>query len=178
MTEARHSSESARASLIVGDAGSVSLELAPLQFIVWRAEQPLVQTAASLSVAITNPLEGGAFALGSREVDGLTFPLRREIRAEVAGGDGFGEMTFALRRASRPSQLDYLGTDDNAPYRVFWSPPADMAADETFEITATFSDLRGRTATASVGGLTLKPTGAAQGIKDSKTPTITSSAAR
>jgi predicted alpha/beta superfamily hydrolase len=139
---------------------------------VWRAERPLIATTASLEIAITNPLDGGEFALGSREVDGLTFPLRREIRAEIAGGDGVGEMTFALRRASRPAQLDYLGTDDNAPYRVFWSPSADMLPEESFEVVATFSDLRGRSATASVGGLTLKPTNATQGIAGSKTPTI------
>jgi hypothetical protein len=159
--------------LVADDEGRVEVELEPLQFMVWRAEQPLVQTDGILEVAITNPLEGGAFALGSREVDGLTFPLRREIRAEVSGGDGVGEVTFALRRASRPAQFDYLGTDDNDPYRIFWSPPADMAQDESFEIVATFSDLRGFTASTSAGGLTLKPTGTAQGIAGSRTPTIT-----
>ncbi len=159
-------------ALTVAADGAVEVELAPLQFALWRAERPLAQTGGELAVALATPAEGGVFALGSREIDGLKFPLRRELRADVTGGDGVGEMTFALRRASRPQQLDYLGTDDNAPYRLFWSPPADLALGETFEVIATFNDLRGRTATAQVGGLSLHPTKEPQGIAGSLTPAI------
>jgi alpha-amylase len=161
------------AAVTAAEGGAVEVELAPLQFKLWRAERPLASTGAPLQVAFTTPVEGGAFSLGSREIDGLKFPLRREIRAEVTGGDGVGEMTFALRRSSRPHQLDYLGTDDNAPYRIFWSPPADLGPGETFELIATYSDLRGRSASATVGGITLQPTQSPQGIAHSRTPAIT-----
>ena len=61
----------------------------------------------------------------------------------MAGGDGFAEVTFALVHASRPAQFELLGTDDNAPYRIFWRPPPDLAPEEELTFIATVSDLRG-----------------------------------
>jgi alpha-amylase len=63
-------------------------------------------------------------------VAGHVIPERQEIRADVAGGDGFAEVTFVMERASRPGQYELLGTDDAPPYRVFWRPPADLAPGE------------------------------------------------
>jgi alpha-amylase len=158
--------------VVAGADGSVEVTLAPLQFAVWRAAAPVAAPAERAKVTLVLPGPGAAIPLGTREYDGLTFPLRREFRAEVIGGDGVGEMTFVLRRESRPGQLDLIGTDDNAPYRVFWSPPADLAPGEKFEVVATFDDLRGHRVAAAAGGLTLAPTQSSYGIAGSRTPTV------
>ncbi len=158
--------------LVAGGDGKVEVTLAPLQFALWRATAPLAAPAERAKVVLVLPGPGAAIPLGTREYDGLQFPLRREFRAEVLGGDGVGEMTFVLRRESRPDQVDLIGTDDNAPYRVFWSPPADLAPGEKFEVVATFDDLRGHRVAASAGGLTLAPTRSAYGIAGSRTPAV------
>jgi pimeloyl-ACP methyl ester carboxylesterase len=77
------------------------------------------------------------------------------------GGDGLAEVTFALERASRPGQLELLGTDDAAPYRVYWLPPPDLKPGETVSIIATVDDLRGHRAATRVSGLTLDATATA-----------------
>lgn len=158
--------------LVADEGGGVSVTLAPLQFALWRAVAPLAAPAERAQVALVLPGPGAALPLGTREIDGLTFPLRREFRAEVVGGDGVGEMTFVLRRHSRPGQHDLIGVDDNAPYRVFWSPPADLAPGEAFEVIATFDDLRGHRVAAAAGGVTVAPTRAPYGIAGSRTPTL------
>lgn len=158
--------------LVAETAGEVTVTLAPLQFAVWRAETPLAPTAQRASLRLTTPADGGVISVGTREIDGLTFPLRREIRADVLGGDGMGEVTFVMTRASRPGQYDLLGVDDAPPYRVFWSPPADLAAGEEFEILATFDDLRGYRTLARIGGLKVAAAKSPWGIAGSRTPTI------
>ncbi|SDR96718.1 alpha-amylase family glycosyl hydrolase [Opitutus sp. GAS368] len=153
--------------------GAVRVTLAPLQFALWRAESPLPVPAAAPRIALVAPVEGAVLGIGSREIDGLLFPTRREIRAEVSGGDGVAEVTFVLTRASRPGQFELLGTDDAAPYRVFWTPPADLAPGEKLEFIATVNDLRGHIAAAKVGGITVAPSKAQFGIAGAKSPRLT-----
>jgi len=168
----------AGAETLTADAtGAVCITLAPLQFAVWRALAPLPATAPAPHIALVTPVAGATLGFTSREVDGLLFPSRREIRAEVSGGDGMAEVTFVMTRASRPGQSELLGTDDAAPYRVFWSPPADLAADDTLAFVATVNDLRGHLAAAQVSGLTVAPGTVAFGIPGSRVPTIVSSPA-
>lgn len=163
-----------RDGVLTADAhGAVRLTLAPLQFALWRAERPLAAAASAPTIALVTPAAGAQLTFSTREVDDLVFPSRREIRAEVSGGDGVAEVTFALKRASRPNQVELLGTDDAPPYRVFWSPPADLAPDEKLEFIATVNDLRGHVAAASVGGVTVAPTAIRFGIPHSHTPVIT-----
>ncbi len=161
-------------ALTVGDDGAVGVSLEPLQFTVWRANAPL-QAAHSqpLAVAFSTPGHGATLTFAAREVDGLIFPERREIRAEVSGGDGFAEVTFVMQRASRPDEYEWIGTDDTAPYRVFWNPPADLAPDETLTFIATADDLRGRQAAARIGGLKVSAPGVSFGIRGSRVPRIT-----
>ncbi len=150
--------------------GAARVTLAPLQFALWRAERPLAAPAAAPAIALVTPAADAALTFGSREVDDLVFPSRREIRAEVSNTDGFAEVTFAMTRASRPGQVELFGTDDAPPYRVFWTPPADLAPDEKLEFIATVNDLRGHTAAAKVSGITVAPA-------DSKTSGTTASRA-
>jgi hypothetical protein len=99
--------------------------------------------------------------------------LRTDIRAEVSGGDGFGEVTFTLSRASRPGQIEYLGTDDGAPYRIFWRPANDLAPGEKLTFTATLNDRRGRIVSAEVAEVTVASTEVPTGIVGSSVPLIT-----
>ena len=158
--------------LTAGAGGAVQVTLPPLQFAVWRATASL-PSPAPLQIALVNPSAGASLTINATEVDGLTFPTRQEIRAEVSGGDGVAEVTFALARSSRPGQLDLLGTDDAPPYRVFWSPPADLAPGEEIAFLAAANDLRGHLVTTQSGAIKLAPTKVAFGIKDSKTPHLT-----
>lgn len=165
--------DAAAAEVVGADAeGRLAVELAPLQFAVWRAEAPLGAVAAP-TIALVAPAAGAELAFAPREIDGLTFPTRQELRAEVAGGDGVAEVTFVAERSSRPGQYELLGTDDAAPYRIFWRPPADLLPGETFTVTATVNDLRGHTAAASVGGLRVAAGAPAFGIVGAQVPRIT-----
>jgi alpha-amylase len=155
--------------------GAVRVTLAPLQFALWRAAAPLPVPARAPTVALVTPADGAALAFSAREVDGIVFPSRRELRAEVAGGDGLAEVTFVMQRASRPGEYELVGVDDAAPYRVFWSPPADLAPGERLEFRATVSDLRGHAAISRVGGITVAPTEVSFGIPGARSPHLTAS---
>lgn len=161
-------------TLVADPAGWVAVELDPLQFAVWRAAAPLPASPVPLRVALVNPADGATLTFGQREQDGLLFPTRHELRAEVGGSDGFAEVTFVLQRASRPGQYELLGTDDAAPYRVFWRPPPDLAPGEPLTFTATVTDLRGRTASASVAGIKVAPAKFPFGIAGATVPLIRS----
>jgi predicted alpha/beta superfamily hydrolase len=130
--------------------------------------------AAAPQIAFVNPAPRASLFFTTRETDGQLFPSRQEIRAEVTGSDGFAEVTFALQRASRPGQFELLGTDDTPPYRVFWRPPADLAAGETLTFFATVNDLRGHVALAQVERVDVAPTTIAFGIRRATVPVLTS----
>ncbi len=164
-------------SLMADEQGEVAVTLEPLQFAVWRAATPLGATTAPLHVALVNPAAGANLKFTSHDIDGQTFASRQEIRAEVTGGDGFGEVTFTLERASRPGQTEYLGTDDTPPYRVFWLPPNDLGPGEKFTVTATFNDLRGRLSSATTADLSIASKKTPTGIVGTQVPAITAAPA-
>ncbi len=153
--------------------GRVRLTLPPMQFGVWRAAAPLASPAKAARIALVNPSTGGEIRLGKRETDGLVFPLRAEIRAEITGGDGLGEVTFTVERASRPGQIEYLGTDDAPPYRIFWRPAPDLAPGEKLAFTATHHDLRGQVVSATVSDVRFVSTEVPSGIIGAEVPFIT-----
>jgi alpha-amylase len=74
---------------------------APLSAVVYRAKQRIPRSRRAPSVALDVPAEG-------RD--------RLEVRANL-GADKFSEVTF-FARTGRGGWKD-IGTDDNAPYRVF-----------------------------------------------------------
>ena len=162
--------------LTANNDGAVRVTLAPLQFAVWRATAALPAPSTPVKIALVTPAAGATLNFISREVDHLLFPSRREIRAEVSGGDGVAEVTFAMTRASRPGQFELLGTDDTAPYRVFWQPPSDLAPGEELAFIATVNDLRDHQAVARIDGIKIAPTKISFGIRDAKTPRIVTAA--
>ncbi|MDQ5979735.1 MAG: hypothetical protein QG602_2710, partial [Verrucomicrobiota bacterium] len=162
------------AGAVTTDAeGRVSVSLAPLHFAVWRAPAPLAAVATPAALALVNPAPGAALKFSKKDIDGLVFPSRVEIRAEASGGDGLGEVTFTLERASRPGQIEYLGTDDAAPYRVFWRPPHDLGPGEKLTLSATHNDLRGRLVRTEVTEVMLASTEIPTGLVGAKVPVIT-----
>ena len=158
-------------------SGAVRVTLAPLQFAVWRADAVLPKPSSPPQIALVKPASGAALAFTSRETDGQIFPSRQEIRAEVTGGDGCAEVTFALQRASRPGQFELLGTDDTPPYRVFWRPTSDLAAGDELTFIATVNDLRGHVVSTQVNRVTVAPTKVAFGIGGATAPVITAAPA-
>jgi len=174
--DSRTPDRAAPATLTTDAHGAVHISLAPLQFALWRATAPLAAPATAPTIALVTPANGAELTFNSREVDDLVFPSRRELRAEVSHSDGLAEVTFTLTRASRPGQFELLGTDDAPPYRVFWTPPADLAPDEKLEFIATVNDLRGHTAAAHVTDITVAPAKGATvqfGIAHAQSPTFT-----
>ncbi len=152
--------------------GRVSATLAPLQFAVWRATAPLAAPATAPEIKLTHPWPGSTIWISPREIVGHTLPQRQEIRAEVSGGDGAAEVTFVMVRGSRPDQYELLGVDDAPPYRIFWRPPADLAAGEKLSFIATVDDLRGHRAAARIDGLKLAPGAQVFGLKGSMVPVL------
>lgn len=153
--------------------GRVSVSLAPLQLMVWKAVRVLPTPAQAPRVTFTEPLVGSTLAFGTREIVGHRLVLRQEIAAAVDGGDGVGELSFLLERASRPGQYELLGVDDAAPYRVFWQPPADLAPGEEFSLIANFDDLRGHRVSTRTEHLRIAPGGAETGLRGATVPRFT-----
>ena len=159
-------------TLVTGGDGSVRVMLAPLQFAVWRAVAALPVPAAAPQIAYVNPAAGAALSFGTREIDGQVFVTRQELRAEVTGSDGFAEVTFVMQRASRRGQSELLGTDDSAPYRVFWRPPPDLAPGEELTFVATVNDLRGHRAAAKIEHVTVSAPGVTFAIPGASVPVL------
>jgi glycosidase len=159
-------------TLTADELGEVGVTLAPLQFAVWRAGAALRVPEAAPQIALVTPAAGATLPFSVREADGLVFPGRQEIRAEVTGGDGFAEVTFALARASRPGQFELLGTDDAAPYRIFWRPPPDLTPGDELTLIATVSDLRGHRASAQIEHVKVAAGDIVFGIRGATVPVL------
>lgn len=85
--------------------GRVTVTVPPLGAVVYRANAPLRQDAVAPRPVFASPA-------GAKIVSG-----RAEVGVEVPGGD-FTQVTFAWRPVGTTTWTP-LGTDDNAPYRVF-----------------------------------------------------------
>jgi alpha-amylase len=157
----------------VGADGTLSLKLTPLQCVILRATAPLAAPASAPSIRFAAPGPGSTLVFTQRSIVGQVITERQELRAEVAGGDGFAEVTFAMERASRPGQYELLGTGDAPPYRVFWRPPADLAPGEELAFIATADDLRGHRVSDRIGGLRVAPSSLSFGIKGATVPVFT-----
>jgi hypothetical protein len=159
--------------MFAGAGGKVTLSLAPLQCIVWQALDPLPPPGRPASISFASPAGGSTLVFAERGVYGHVIAVRQELLANVEGGDGFAEVTFTMRRGSRPGQSELLGTSDAPPYRVFWRPPADLASGDELTFIATLDDLRGHRASATVAGVRVAPTSISFGIKGATVPVFT-----
>ena len=160
-------------ALAVDSQGRASVSLKPLECKMWRATAPLPAPREPLVLRWAWPASGEVMTFTCHDVDGQIIPDRKELRAEVASGDGFAEVTYAMARASRPGQYELLGVADAPPYALQWRPPADLAPHESLTFIATADDRRGHVSSEQLTGITVAPTTIEFGIQGATVPTLT-----
>jgi glycosidase len=116
----------------------LSVTVGPLSAVVYRAKERLPRSKWAPGASLVVPAEG-------RD--------RLEVRADVAG-DAFYEVTF-LARVGHGRWRD-IGTDDNAPYRVFHDV-ADVAPGTRVQYRAVVLDTAGHTRSTDVRTATIAP---------------------
>lgn len=93
--------------------GRVDVTVPPLSAVVWEATRPVAKRKAAPPAAFASPSAGGVV----HPAPGSSGGQRAEVRVTV-GENTFAEVGFAWRLAGT-DEWQRLGTDDNAPYRVF-----------------------------------------------------------
>jgi alpha-amylase len=116
----------------------LGLTVGPLSAVVYRAVRPLDRSREAPAIALASP-----GALRDRAEVGATL-----------GGDGFAEVTFLARVGQRGWKS--IGTDDNAPYRVFHDV-ADLDPGTRVEYKAVVVDNAGHQRASAVRGGTVAP---------------------
>jgi glycosidase len=134
-----------------GPDGSLSITVPPLGLVIYRADQRVPKSPAAPGVDITTLEHGETVALNTRMMDGHAVDDRIEVGAEL-GDDVMAEVTFAVREGDG----DYvpIGTDDNAPYRVFYDASHLRGHEDTqLSFRAIVNDLNGHLAADEVLGV-------------------------
>ncbi|WP_432509270.1 alpha-amylase family glycosyl hydrolase [Kineococcus auxinigenes] len=120
-------------------SGEVTVTVPALSAAVWRASAPLKRSkAAATPVFTTDGTVGG----------------RAEVGVDVPGDD-FNQVTFAYRAAGA-REWTPLGTDDNAPYRVFHDV-TDLPEGTQLEYRAVVQDHSGNLAAAGTAASVVPP---------------------
>ncbi len=114
--------------------GRITVTVPPLSVRVWKATSPLKKSKEAPAVYFATPGPGG------------TVGGRAEVRASAPAG-GFNQVTFAYRPVGTTDWTP-LGTDDNAPYRVFQDVTG-LAKGTLVEYHAVLTDNAGHTSSAS-----------------------------
>ncbi|KGN39489.1 alpha-amylase family glycosyl hydrolase [Knoellia subterranea] len=110
--------------------GSVKVTVPPLTVSVWRANKPIATDGAAPTVSVST---GAANTVAGRA----------EVSADVSAST-FAQTTF-LYRPVGTTQWRTIGTDDNAPFRVFHDV-AGMPLGSLLEYRAVVRDAAGRVA--------------------------------
>ncbi|WP_122263160.1 pullulanase-type alpha-1,6-glucosidase [Ornithinimicrobium cerasi] len=141
---------------VKSDAGDrISVEVAPLSVEVYRAGAALAPRAEAPAVHLTSPSAGAV-------VGG-----RAEVAASVPE-NAFAQVSFAYRPAGT-QDWTLLGTDDNAPYRVFHDVSG-MPDGTLLEYRAVLKDHSGNLSASSSYGVVGEPTGTGGGGDGGGTP--------
>ena len=85
-----------------GRDGRLTVTVGPLSAVVYRAKDRIERSRKAPPISLTTPASGSD---------------RLEVRANVAGDSNYAVTFFARRPAA--ARWQDIGTDDNAPYRVF-----------------------------------------------------------
>ena len=120
--------------------GSVKVTVPPLTVSVWKANKPISTSGAAPTVE-TVLADGGAYG-------------RTEVRADVHAST-FAQTTFLWRKVGETAWHD-LGTDDNAPFRVFHDVSG-LPLATPIEYRAIVKDAAGRVAGDSSTTQVVKP---------------------
>ena len=126
-------------SLRSDGAGRLTVQLPALSAVVYRAERhvPRSRRAPDISLSLPGPYRD-----------------RLQVAAEVEG-DSFYEVTFLARKGDR-GRWRAIGTDDNAPYRVFHDV-ADKRPGTRVEYKAVVLDNAGHRRKSGVQSATIAP---------------------
>ena len=90
-----------------GADSTLTVTVPPLSARVWKARAPLARRDAAPAISV-DTLKAGSNIGGRAEI------------GVAADSDSFSQVSFAVRPyAGNAGDWTYLGTDDNAPYRVF-----------------------------------------------------------
>ena len=123
--------------------GAVTVTVPPLSVSVWRANKSIDTSGAAPTVQAVVGADGGHGIQG-----------RAEIKADVQAST-FAQTTF-LYRPVGTSTWTTLGTDDNAPFRVFHDV-SDFPVDTYLEYRAVTKDAAGRVAADSTWAVVVAP---------------------
>jgi hypothetical protein len=127
---------------VTSDAsGELLVEVPPLSVVILRAESVLQPRSSAPEIEFVRPDEGA-------EIPTLRYRLEAQL-----GDRRYAEVTFAV--AIDGGEPIVVGTDDAAPYRVYWNS-ADVADGAQVELIATVDDGSGRLRSA-VRSATLGP---------------------
>ena len=129
-----------------GAGGALKVSVPALSFVIYQASQRMPLSDAAPDIEITSLAHGDTAVLGTTLMDGHRVRDRIEVAAAL-DEDVFAEVTFAVRVGDG----DYvpIGTDDNAPYRVFFDASA-VPEDATLSFRAIVNDLNGHLAADEV----------------------------
>jgi hypothetical protein len=131
-----------------GPDGTLALTVSPLGFVVYRAQEPVPQSDAAPGIDITTLQHGDTVVLSTNGWDGHQVVDRIEVGAEL-DADVLAEVTFAVREGD--GDWEPIGTDDNAPYRVFYDANHLMdQPDAQLSFRAIVNDLSGHLAADQV----------------------------
>jgi glycosidase len=142
------SKTSVAGKLTTGPDGTLSVTVPPLGFVVYRAGAPVPPSDEAPAVDITSLEHGDTAVLETTTMDGHEVVDRIEVAAEL-DDDVPAEVTFAVRVGGG----DYvpIGTDDNAPYRVFYDASQLRGMEDTrLTFRAIVNDLSGHLAADEV----------------------------
>ena len=129
-------------SLRSGRDGELAVSVPGLDARVWRATRPVRGDRAAPAPVFTEPAEGGI--VGGRAEVGVDVP-----------GDDFTQVTLAWRPVGT-SRWTVLGTDDNAPFRVFHDVRG-LPDGTLVEYRAVAEDSEGRLGVAQTSGVVGEP---------------------
>ena len=121
-----------------GDDKRIDVALAPLSAVVYRSQKHIPRSRQAPSVAVRVPAPSAD---------------RQQVVADL-GGESFYEVTF-LAKTGNGAWKD-IGTDDNAPYRVFHDT-SDIAPGTSVSYKAIVLDNAGHTRTSTTRTVTIPP---------------------
>ena len=122
--------------------GRVTVTVPPLSVAVYRANSTMAQPKSAPAIYPTSPSAGGV--VGGRAEIGAALP-----------GNTFAEVTF-LQRPVGTSAWTPIGTDDNAPYRVFHDVSG-LAKGTLVEYRMVAKDVAGHVSATSTYGIVGEP---------------------
>ena len=108
--------------------GKVTVKVAPIGYVVYKANAALPPSQSAPSITMTKPAPGADVW------------ERTEIAATVSG-NRLAEVTFAVK-VGDAAEFTVIGTDNNPPYRVFYDV-SKLKVGTKLELKAIVSDLNG-----------------------------------